>query len=451
MTKNKKRSSNDSRKTKYPGVYTARNESGGYEIVFDGPRIGGKRNQVSDVLDPKEFNTAAKAASERARRIAEVQNGKYIEPSKLTLREYLLESLATRKALAKIHKVNTTKNYNSETKFFCAPPLGDILLPDLSTLEIEKHMIKAIKDEKIIVSTARSYLSFLNRTLKKAVRNKIINENPAALVELPKAPKTEVAIMSPAEMLDYLQSISIEGIWKEYLTKLGYDDNQIESLWQSYKLRGIDAMPISFFNAIRKAENKAKQYEVYFNFATLSFGTGARRGEILGLRDADVDFEAELITFRQSVVPNEDGSALIQDSLKNDSSLRTISLTPTELKILKRQIKIRNEHKLKLGSNYQDHGLIFALPNGQPLVPGVLTNWYRRSFDRFGRPDFTLHDSRHTHASLLLMAGVPITDVSARLGHANPSITLSTYSHFLQERTKVASDKWGEILQNASI
>ncbi|MFD2171440.1 tyrosine-type recombinase/integrase [Tumebacillus lipolyticus] len=62
-----------------------------------------------------------------------------------------------------------------------------------------------------------------------------------------------------------------------------------------------------------------------------------------------------------------------------------------------------------------------------------------------------MHDTRHTHASLLIKAGVPITRVATRLGHANPSITLSTYTHFLQDRKKVASDKWGEILQNASI
>ncbi|MFD2172438.1 site-specific integrase [Tumebacillus lipolyticus] len=447
MSKQPKGSSKASRKTKYPGVYSARNEAGGYEIVFDGPRTSGKRNQITEVLDPEKFNTAAKAASERARRIAEVQNGRFIEPCKMTVIEFLTEYIESRSPYI---KVSTKYNYSCALKFFSNSAIANIQIAKLNAHHIEQAMIEVIRNG-LGVSSARLYLRLLSRSLRKAVRQKLIAENPCDLVELPRSTKKEVVIMSPEEMLSYLKSLSFEGIWNSFVKDLGYHEKDVKDLWSKYRLHGIGSMPDDISAIEKKIKKKADASEVYLNLATLFFGTGARRGELLGICDDDIDFQSGTLTFRQSVVRGFKGRPFIQESLKSDSSRRTITIHENEMRVLKRQIMLRNKQKIKLGARYNDNGLVFATPDGRPMRPSVVSLRFRKTFVAFERPDFSLHDTRHTHASLLIMAGLPITDVAARLGHANPAITLSTYTHFLQDRSKVASDKWGEILRNASV
>lgn len=72
--------------------------------------------------------------------------------------------------------------------------------------------------------------------------------------------------------------------------------------------------------------------------------------------------------------------------------------------------------------------LVFARPDGTPTHPEVLRRTFDRIVTRTGLPRIRLHDVRHTHASLLLKAGVPVEVVSERLGHATASFTLDVYS-----------------------
>lgn len=84
-----------------------------------------------------------------------------------------------------------------------------------------------------------------------------------------------------------------------------------------------------------------------------------------------------------------------------------------------------------MGADYADHDLVFARPDGNPTHPEILSRTFERLVGRAGLPTIRLHDSRHTHASLLLKAGVPIKVVSERLGHATPSFTLDGYGRVL--------------------
>ena len=85
------------------------------------------------------------------------------------------------------------------------------------------------------------------------------------------------------------------------------------------------------------------------------------------------------------------------------------------------------EERLLLGADYDDHDLVFAQPDGRPTHPELVSRTFERLVAQTGLPKIRLHDLKHTHASLLLKAGVPIKVVSERLGHTTPSFTLDVY------------------------
>lgn len=88
---------------------------------------------------------------------------------------------------------------------------------------------------------------------------------------------------------------------------------------------------------------------------------------------------------------------------------------------------------------------MFATPEGEPLRPDSVSSAVSALFKRLKLPKgASLHSLRHTHGSHLLAAGVPLTDVSKRLGHANPNITATVYAHALPGRDREAARKWEE-------
>lgn len=89
------------------------------------------------------------------------------------------------------------------------------------------------------------------------------------------------------------------------------------------------------------------------------------------------------------------------------------------------------EEKLALGGGYHDGDLVFCRTDGDSIHPDLFSQTFDRAVVKSGLPQITLHDLRHTHATLLLKAGVPVKVVSERLGHSNPGFTMSVYQHVI--------------------
>ena len=84
-----------------------------------------------------------------------------------------------------------------------------------------------------------------------------------------------------------------------------------------------------------------------------------------------------------------------------------------------------------VGPAFVDHDLAFPRPDGTPTHPEAFSQTFDRAVARLGLPAISLHDLRHTHATLLLRAGVPVKVVSERLGHSSPAFTMTVYQHVL--------------------
>ena len=102
---------------------------------------------------------------------------------------------------------------------------------------------------------------------------------------------------------------------------------------------------------------------------------------------------------------------------------------------------------MRLGEPVADSALVFSHPDGKPLDPGVVSHTFAKVLKKAGLPHIRFHDLRHTHATLLLKAGVHAKIVSERLGHANIGITLDTYSHVLPGLQERAAERFDEMLE----
>lgn len=172
-----------------------------------------------------------------------------------------------------------------------------------------------------------------------------------------------------------------------------------------------------------------------------------RRGEILGLRWTDVSLKERVIHIRQSVT-KVSGRDLIFLKPKTNSSIRPINIDEDVVAALKRRKSEQNQNKLLFGSKYDNqHNLIFCKENGKPFLPQYATRQFNEIAKKVDLSHFRLHDLRHTHATLMLKAGVHPKIVQERLGHALITVTLDTYSHVIPSMQKEAVQKLKNTLQ----
>jgi integrase len=161
----------------------------------------------------------------------------------------------------------------------------------------------------------------------------------------------------------------------------------------------------------------------------LALTTGARLGELLALRWADVDFAAGVLEIAHSLYFDAAGAWALT-APKTAKGKRRIELTDGAIRALKQHERHQKAERLAAGPAWQDHGFIFTRANGAPLRgTHVLERQFRPLLRRAGLPPVRFHDLRHTAATLLLADGVNVLVVSQLLGHSDISMTLGVYAH----------------------
>ena len=236
------------------------------------------------------------------------------------------------------------------------------------------------KGGKLNSNSVLHYHAMLSSVFRKGVQWGLINENPCARAERPKA-----------------SEIYVETLDEEDIARL---------------LEALAGAPVHF--------------SVITQLALL---TGARRGEICGLRWSDIDFEKGTLSIK-----------------------RTVQFIGADcLELLKEYRQHQIQERLRIGSKWArkvtiengkvvDNDMLFTRWNGEPLDPETVSTWFPRFLEEHGLPAVHFHSLRHTNASLLIAAHVPITTVSGRLGHAQTSTTLNFYASAIQSADAAAAD-----------
>lgn len=315
----------------------------------------------------KRFNTKKAAQEWIASNITKRATGSYVEPSSITVGSWLLTYLHDYKALTIAPK---TMDLYALLALKCEP-LADIRLQAVTAPLIQRFYTELLKTNS--VAMVRKVHAFLHAACTKAQYLGMLAANPMDVVDPPKATVREkIETFTPDE--------------------------------------------------IAKVLTAAKQYVDgrYYAFILTAFQTGARLGELIALEWDCVDTDKnELIIRRNLTVSRTAGQQI--GTPKTKSGIRAIAVPPSIISALK--VSQRHSRVIHI------HGPVFTTRTGTHFQPRNIMRMWKQLLQKADVPYRNFHVIRHTHATELLAAGVPIADVSRRIGHARISHTLDLYGH----------------------
>jgi integrase len=181
----------------------------------------------------------------------------------------------------------------------------------------------------------------------------------------------------------------------------------------------------------------------------LAIYTGMRKGEILGLRWKDCDFEQGKIHVWQNLVYTKEKGLFIQET-KTKSSKRVITISEDVVTALQKHKRLQAKDKLLLGPAYQDTDLIVCTKKGTRMSPRNFLRHFHNWTKKRGLPKIRIHDLRHSHATIMLQLGEHPKVVSERLGHGQTSVTMDIYSHVIPTLQEQAAKNFSMALQKNS-
>lgn len=167
--------------------------------------------------------------------------------------------------------------------------------------------------------------------------------------------------------------------------------------------------------------------------------TGARRGEILGLKWDKVDFSKNQVYICNSVLYSAD-IGIYESTPKTERSKRYITLPAETMQLLRQYRAWQSAERLRLGEYYQNQDFVFSQDTGGPMHPDSVTDWLSKFSKRHGLPHINPHAFRHTMASMLYFNGVDSVSISKRLGHAQVSTTANIYAHVMEAADQKNAD-----------
>jgi integrase len=181
-------------------------------------------------------------------------------------------------------------------------------------------------------------------------------------------------------------------------------------------------------------------------FLRLAAATGARRGELCGLRWKSVDFAGRALLISRGVVLGPGGEVVEKDTKTH--AARRIALDAATVELLASHRERWRQRLALCEMPWSEECYVFSYDAGArvPIAPERLTKRFRHLADRLDLEHVRLHDLRHDVATRLIAGGVPVRTVSGRLGHAATSTTVNTYTHFVQATDQEAALLLGRLL-----
>ncbi|HET58099.1 MAG TPA: site-specific integrase, partial [Deltaproteobacteria bacterium] len=257
--------------------------------------------------------------------------------------------------------------------------LADVKISKVTTPAVESWISKR-QGEKMNLSTMRKILVTFNQVMAYAVRHKMIDSNPVRDAERPRK--------------------SINDNTGGGITVL--DPGQIRAL--------LEATP-------------GQKYKTLFMTAIM---TGARQGEILGLKWSDVDFKTKQIHIRRTFNHQRFFPP------KTRESIRAIDCAPSLIQALASWKLVSPQKK--------DDALVFANEAGEPMnYSNMVQRHFQKALKTASIERIRFHDLRHTYASLLIQQGENIKYIQSQLGHSSPTVTLNVYAHLMKSENQAAA------------
>lgn len=369
------------------GSYQWRGEKTCYLVISDGFDASGKRIRYTRTVHTQRPNDDKEAQKLLYQFIDEIEKGQFtstkynlMEFLKLWVKEYCEITLAPA----------TIDSYVRTIDNHITPYVGNIKLERLNSLMLQRY-INQLYENNVGERTVKLCKQILSSALGWASRMSLINENPCRKVQLKKQQKQEV---------NYLELEDLQRL-----------------------LAALNDEPLK-----------------YQTVAILAILTGCRRGELLGLKWSDIDFEKQTIQIKRTAqyLP---GQGCFTKEPKTTGSIREIALPTVGIEYLEKYKAWQNENRLIRGDKWIDEDFVFTQWNGQLMNPSnTVGSWFKDFIEHNDLPKITFHDLRHSHATFLLASGLDIKSISKRLGHSSTKMTLDVYAHSLKSADRQAAN-----------
>ncbi len=370
-------------------------------ILDAGRDQNGKRVQISKTG----FALKNDAATALRKKLNEKDAGELVKPDPQTFAAFMQEWF--KEHAERNCGLKTVERYR-QLAAYVLPQIGATKLQDLSALTLERVFNK-LKDEggwnrkakarrPLGAKTIRHIAGLVHVALDTAIRWKLLKVNPVDGVQLPKIAKREARSLDLAQLGVFVSAARVAGVYE---------------------------------------------------FVMLAAATGCRRGELLALTWADVDFNSRLMKVSKSL---EQTRAGLRVKPTKTEKPRELPLPAVAIDVLRAHRGVQAESRRLCGPDYRDDlNLVFAAVDGQYLKPDTLTAKVCLLASKAGLKGISLHTLRHTYGSQLLSEGIPLPAVSKLLGHSSVYTTSNTYSHSLSKDEVAAAAVWDKIAEKAKI
>lgn len=354
--------------------------------------------QIPDGINPKTGKLKRKTFTAKTKREAldrgadykaARKRGEVVKKNNILLIDWLYKYLEIHK------KVKLSSNTyiiykNMIDSYFKNSNIGNTKLQALTIEEIQIFFnnLQAVRNKNktfLAPSTIKNIYSFLKAALKKAIKAKYINENPAIGCELPTVEE---------------------------------DDNP-----DHYRLEEI-----------KKILDSIEEKTIYDYIIKLALATGLRQGELLALTWGNINFTKSVIEVRMSVSRKENTNSSSSNkyvkyikSPKTTSSKRDVPIDDNVISILKRyRMKVIKDEKLNK-KELPNKKLVFSNKNGDLINRESLRYNWKKTVEKAGVRYLTFHKLRASYASLLAVNGISLKGVSKLLGHSKSTTTAKYY------------------------
>ncbi len=337
------------------------------------------------------YGDTKRAAQELlAAALTELRQGISLEPGRVTVEQFMERWLRDVKA----HDVERgTHAFYTDKATYITDALGKVLLRSL-TGPMVQEMYSDLLARGLSHTTVRATATTLKAMLAQAHRWNLVARNVAATdAKPPRAIKYQPKVLAEAEVRQMLASSA------------------------DHRLYPAMAVAVT---------------------------TGLRPGELRGLRWEQVDTERRELTVLHTV-DDLPGGGWVLKVPKSERSKRSVALGATAIAALAQQRQQQRLERMAAGPRWQDNGLVFTTNIGTPLNESNTVKMLNAMQEKAGVPQTRVYDLRHTHATLLLLAGIPVHVVAARLGD-DAATVLKHYAHLLPTTQREAADKFEAVI-----
>jgi integrase len=378
-------------------------------IAVPDPETGALKTRIVGTFPTK---TEAHKAGREA--VQQRDTGTLLDPSTLTVGDMLDLWLGTKKGNV---TANSHRDYEIAVRKHIKPAMGTVRLQSVTPSQLQRQYT-TWTDDGMSPRMIHRFHIILNQAFTQAVRDGLLSRNPGMGVTRPSLNKGRPDVWTPDDVNRFLKAAENRPV----LFRSGKSSQPRETM-----TRPDDLSPLWHFLVLE----------------------GMRRGEALGLRWKDVNWDRGTVHISQTVIPDKSnkGAATIRTQTKTNAGARSVRLTSDTLAALKEHRDRQRFTRQAAGDAWADNDLIVCTSLGTPVNPNNVTRSFDRLVKQAGLKRIRVHDLRHTAATMLLLAGIPAKVVSERLGHASVGITMDLYSHVLPDMQDQAAEAISNLLK----